>query len=92
MHKKLKIKIQFSNPTPEAVVQSDDPELDELELVEQDSRPGFYKDGIGHWRADRREFPERRKMSAPKSVGASRKRVRRRVDRQALRFLRGIDD
>ena len=83
-----RIVVKFINPEPEAAKESDD-----VELVEQEeSRPGFYKDGIGHWRADRRVFPERRKMTAPKSVHALRKRVRRRVDRQALKFLRGIDD
>ena len=85
IHKK--IVVRFMNPEPEAVMEPND-----VELVEQDSRSGFYKDSMGGWRADRRVCPERRKMTAPKSVCSIRKRVRRRVDRQDLKFLRGIDD
>ena len=82
-----RIVVKFIHPEPEAAKESDD-----VELVKQDSRPGFYRDSMGGWRADRRVCPERRKMTAPKSVNALRKRVRRLVDRQALKFLRGIDD
>ncbi len=65
---------------------------EEFEFVQSDNRPGYYKDSFGRWRRDRRMSPERRRTAHLKAaVQAFRKRIRRKVDRQALKYIRGID-
>lgn len=64
--------------------------IDDLRIIETENRPGYYKDSYGRWRRDRRVISERRKTAKAKSVyKAMRKRVRRKVDRQALNYIRG---
>ena len=64
---------------------------EEVEVIETENRPGYYKDSFGRWRRDRRVSPERRKSAHIKTaVQAMRKRIRRQVDRQALRYIRRI--
>jgi hypothetical protein len=53
-------------------------------MLEEETRPGYYKDKYGNWQKDRRRTPDRRKKHIPISHHDRRRMGRRKADREIL--------
>lgn len=52
--------------------------------MEQESRPGYYKDIYGNWQKERRKMPDRRRLDGGPSHHERRVFFRRKADRELL--------
>lgn len=56
--------------------------------IQHEERPGYFKDVNGQWQPDRRQTPDRRDRALPVAQHyASRRTIRRAVDREIIKFL-----
>ena len=52
--------------------------------MDEEIRPGYYKDKDGNWQRDRRKAPDRRKRRFPMPQNDRRSFYRRKTDREIL--------
>lgn len=65
----------------------------DFELIDIESKPGFYRDLYGEWATDRRRIPDRREGATVSAdvLALRSKQLRRKSDRALRDYLQALD-